>query len=123
LLRVFLTVQAVDVFLQAVLAGRFLSGDFGMLATHRSNGVFAGGWGLAQIVAAALAWRVSRLPGRIAAVVAALGAAIALQIYLGFNRVLGIHIPLGVAIIAVSGGLARWMWTHRPGGQPTGTHG
>jgi H+/Cl- antiporter ClcA len=120
LLRVFLTAQATDAFLQPVLEGRFLSGDFAMLAAHRTNGTYVGVLSLSQILAAVLAWRVSRVPGAIVAAVVALGAATGLQIYLGFNRVLGIHVPLGVAIVGVSGWLAVWMWTHRPGGQPTG---
>lgn len=119
LLRAFLTAQATDVLLQPVFAGRFLSGDFAMLAAHRTNATYVGVLSVGQILVAFLARRVSRLPGAIVTMVVALGAATALQIYLGFSRVLGIHVPLGVAIVGVSGWLAGWMWTHHPAGQPT----
>jgi hypothetical protein len=114
-LRAFVTLQALDAFLQPVLEGRFLSGDFAMLALHRTNGTYVGVLSVSQIVVALVAWRVSKLPGRVLAVVIALGAAAGLQIFLGFTRSLGIHVPLGVLIIGCSGGLAFWIWTHRPG--------
>jgi hypothetical protein len=118
LLRVFLTAQTIDAFLQPVFEGRFLAGDFAMLAVHRTNGTYVGVLAISQIVVAIVAWRVSRVPGAVVAAVVALGVAAGLQIYLGFNRILGIHVPLGVAIIVVSGWLVVWIWTHRPGGQP-----
>lgn len=114
LLRAFLTVQATDVFLQPVFEGRFLSGDFGMLAAHRTNATFVGVLAISQVPVAILARRVSRLPGAIVTALIALAVATALQIALGFTRILGIHVPLGVAIVGVSGGLAVWAWTHRP---------
>src|SRR5437879_1836345 len=40
LLRVTSVLLAVDAFLQPVLAGRFLSGDFGMLAAHEHNATY-----------------------------------------------------------------------------------
>jgi hypothetical protein len=118
LLRAFLTVQATEAFLQPVFEGRFLSGDFAMLAAHRTNATYVGVLAIIQIVVAIVAWRVSLIPGAIVAGVVALAAATTLEIYLGFNRVLGVHVPLGVAIIGVSGWLAVWMWTHRPLGRP-----
>jgi hypothetical protein len=113
-LRFWVTAQAVDAFLQPVFEGRFLSGDFGMLAMHRTNGTYVGVVSVSQVVVAVAAWWVSRVPMKVVLTVVALGAAAGLQIYLGFSRDLGLHIPLGVAIIAVSGGLAVWMWTNRP---------
>jgi hypothetical protein len=115
LLRVYATVQAVDAILQPVFEGRFLSGDYAMLAAHSSNGIAVGVLSISQIAVAVVAWRVSRLPSRIVVAMAALGAATALQIALGFSRNLGVHIPLGVAIIAGSARLAAWTWTHGPG--------
>ena len=113
-LRLSLTVQAVDAFLQPVFEGRFLSGDFAMLATHRTNGTYVGVVSVSQVVLAIVAWWVSRVPMKVVLTIVALGATAGLQIYLGFHRDLGLHIPLGVALIGVSGWLAVWMWTHRP---------
>ena len=114
-LRVWCTLQAVDAFLQPVFEGRFLSGDFSMLQAHSTNGIIVGAVSITQVAVAVVAWRVSRLPGRVVAAFAAIGVAVPVQIALGFSRNLGIHIPLGVAIIAISARLAAWMWTHRPG--------
>lgn len=119
LFRVTLCVQALDSLAQAVLAGRFLSGDFAMLAVHEFNatrGVVIVAF--AQIVVAVLAWRRSGGPGSLVVLVVLLGLATVGQIVLGFTRVLGLHIPLGVAIIATAGWLAVWVCTHRPTDRP-----
>jgi len=117
-LRIWCTLQAVDVFLQPVFEGRFLSGDYSMLQAHATNAIIVGAVTITQVAVAILAWRVSRLPGRVVAAFAALALAVPIQITLGFSRILGIHVPLGVAIIAVSARLTAWMWTHRPGDAP-----
>lgn len=109
--RILTTVLAVDAYLQAVLAGRFLSGDFGMLLGHRMNATL----GVAilsflLVVVSIVAWRTKQVPGRAVAYSTALSGAIVLQIIMGFDRVLGVHIPLGVAIIALSTVMAVWAW-------------
>jgi hypothetical protein len=109
--RILTTVLAVDAYLQAVLAGRFLSGDFGMLYAHRVNAT--DGVAILSFVLVAVsvvAWRTRVVPGRVVVYATALSGAIALQILMGFDRVLGVHIPLGVAIIALSTTLAVWAW-------------
>jgi hypothetical protein len=116
LLRLLVTVQALDAFLQAVFEGRFLAGDFAMLGLHRTNGTLVGGASMGVLVASVVAWRVARVPGRIVLGLALLGPLAGLQIFLGFRRTLGIHVPLGVAIIALSGWLGVWLWTHHPAG-------
>ena len=121
LLRGFVTVLALDAFLQAVFAGRFLSGDYGMLALHRDNATYVGLLGLVQIVVAILAWRLSRVPGRVVAAAIVVALLVVVQIAIGFARFMGIHVPLGVAIVAGYGWLTGWLWTHRPGPPvPTG---
>ncbi|GAB3886727.1 hypothetical protein GCM10029964_051490 [Kibdelosporangium lantanae] len=109
--RILATVLAVDTYLQAVLAGQFLSGDFGMLIGHRDNGRF----GVAilsflLVVVSIVAWRRKLVPGRIVGYATALSGAIVLQIVVGFDRDLGVHIPLGVAIIALSTIMAVRVW-------------
>jgi hypothetical protein len=109
--RILPTVLAVDAYLQAVLAGRFLSGDFGMLLGHRFNGTL----GVAilsflLVVVSIVAWRTELVPGHAVAYATALSGAIVLQIIMGFDRNLGVHIPLGVAVIALSTIMAVWAW-------------
>lgn len=119
LLRVTSVLLAVDAFLQPVLAGRFLSGDFGMLAAHEHNatyGVFI--LAITQIVVTTLAWRLSRGPGWLVVVATVLAGAVLLQIIMGFDRVLGVHIPLGVAIIGTIGWLAVWVCSRQPHDRP-----
>jgi hypothetical protein len=109
--RVLTTVLAVDAYLQAVLAGRFLSGDFGMLYAHRINGVDGVAiLSFVLIVVSVVAWRTELVPGRVVGYATALSGAVVLQILMGFDRVLGVHIPLGVAIIALSTVMAVWAW-------------
>lgn len=119
LLRLVVTAQTIDAFLQPVFEGRFLSGDFAMLSLHRTNGTFVGALSMTAMVVALVAWRLAGVPGRVVAGVVVLGPLAGLQIFLGFSRVLGIHVPLGVALIALSGWLVVWLWTHHPGtGKP-----
>ncbi len=113
-LRALITVHALDAFTQAILAGRFLSGDFAMLKTHLDNANFGvSSISSLQIIAAVLYWRPGG--GRSWPLFAslALTGVEAVQILLGVNRILGVHIPLGVLIILSTAALAVWAW--RPG--------
>lgn len=119
LLRVTLCLLAVDVLAQAVLAGRFLSGDFASLTAHEFNGAkIAGSLSFALIVVAIVAWRAGGGPGWLVPVSVVLSAAVVGQIVLGFTHVLGVHIPLGVTIIGLTGWLAVWVCTHEPSDRP-----
>jgi hypothetical protein len=114
LVRVVVVLLAVDLFLEAVFAGRFLSGDFGMLGAHKHNanfGVFT--LAVLQIVAAGLARR-----RWLVVVASAVGVAVVVQMLMGFTRVLGVHVPLGVAVVAIMGWLALWVCTHQPDDKP-----
>jgi hypothetical protein len=108
--RVTMSVAAVMLADQAVFAGQFLSGTFGALHTHRENATYSG----IAVLAAAGAAVLIRWPGRgpLWPALAALGlfGLIALQIVLGFARLLTVHIPLGVAIIGLAAGLTAWSW-------------
>lgn len=104
------TVAAVMLFDQAVFAGQFLDGTYGSLETHRENATYAGLAVLAALASAILL----RWPGRgpwwpIPAFVGIFGL-IAVQIMLGFARTIWLHVPLGVATIGLSAGLALWAW-------------
>jgi hypothetical protein len=118
--RVVVSAAGVLLFNQAVFAGQFLSGTFGALHTHRENATAAG----IVVLAAALAAVPIRWPGRGPSwpVFACLGlfGLVALQMRLGFARVLTVHVPLGVTIIALAALLVIWAWRphHRPA-EPT----
>jgi hypothetical protein len=117
--RIGISVAALLLFNQAVFAGQFLSGTFGSLQTHRENATYAG---ISVLVTGACAVLL-RWPGRgpLWPSLACLGlfGLIALQIALGFARMLTIHIPLGVSIISLAMGLTIWAWRYRPNRPPT----
>ncbi|TMR96609.1 hypothetical protein [Nonomuraea basaltis] len=105
-----MSVATVLLFDQAVFAGQFLSGTFGALHTHRENATYAG---IAVLIAGGTAILL-RWPGRgpLWPALACLGlfGLIALQIVLGFARMLTVHIPLGSAIILLAVLLAVQAW-------------
>lgn len=108
--RVFVTALTVDAYLQAVLAGRFLSGDFGMLLAHRLNADGVAILSFVIVAVAILAWRTGRARGVLVLFTAALSAAVVGQIAAGYKRILGVHVPLGVAVIVLSTVLTVWAW-------------
>lgn len=104
------TLAAVMLFDQAIFAGQFLAGTYDALLVHRENATFAG----ISVVVSAIGAVLLRWPGRgpwwpIAACLGLFGL-IALQIVVGFARILALHVPLGVAIVVLSAALAVWAW-------------
>ena len=102
--------QAALVFAQAVLAGHLLSGSAVARTVHQELGTEGLTWiALIQIVLAVLAWRPGRGPAWLIAVTAATFSAVVVQIGVGFAGRVSIHVPLGVAILAVNLALALWL--------------
>lgn len=114
--RVVVTTATVLLVDQPVFAGQFLSGTFTALQTHRDNATTAG----LAVLAAALAAIPIRWPGRgpLWPALASLGlfGLVALQIAVGFARLLTVHVPLGVSIITLAVLLTVWAW--RPHTRP-----
>ncbi len=108
--RLVITLHAAAAFTQAILAGRFLSGDYDMLRAHFINSQVVGAFGIAQVVVAVLYWRLGGGSGRPAIAAAALLALEPLQIAAGIKRIIGIHVPLAVLIIVGSVLFAVWAW-------------
>lgn len=108
--RVIATAYALLIGTQPVWIGMFLQGDFDKLAVHRGVGgaSIAATWLLTA--AAVLLWR----PGRVAwwpmVACLGLGAVVITQFVLGATRFIGLHIPLGVTIVALAVSLAIWSW-------------
>ncbi|ASO21248.1 hypothetical protein FHR81_002218 [Actinoalloteichus hoggarensis] len=101
---------AVTLFLQAVLAGQFLSGTFGSLQRHQDGAALAD----MLLITAFLVAIPARWPGRgprwpLVASLGLLGLTGA-QNVAGFERLLTVHIPLGVAIILLAVLLAVRSW-------------
>jgi hypothetical protein len=110
LLRTVVTLHLADLFAQPVLAGRFMSGDYQLLGVHRDNGVSVAVIGFVQLAAALLYWRPGGGPRWPVLVSLGLSLAEPLQIYLGFNRIIGIHVPLGVTIVATAAVFTVLVW-------------
>lgn len=121
LLRIGVSIQAAATFLQPVFAGRFLAGDYGSLAAHRAGANIVLELSFAQLVTVLLAWRFGRAPASLILAVCAITVAVVIQVHAGFARNLGLHIPLGVLVVGVTGWLLAWVWRHnasRPGNTP-----
>jgi hypothetical protein len=103
LLRALLLVHAVMVVAQPVTAGSYLSGNFDALDRHGTNGslllLATAGWGLATI-AHAVGGRGAGWPLLLAVPVMFMAEGI--QIGMGHQRNLAVHIPLGVFIVVAA---------------------
>lgn len=111
--RLTATVTAVLLFDQAVFAGQFLDGSYDALRVHRENATYAGIGVLVSAVAAVLVRWPGRGPWWPAAASLAIFGLVALQITLGFDRVVSVHVPLGVATILAGAALAVGAWRGR----------
>lgn len=110
LFRAVVTCEAALALGQAVLAGSFLSGHYQALDLHALNATATGLTAVAQIVAALLLWRLGGGPSWPFLAGIALFGAEAGQIAMGYARVLAVHVPLGVAIIACTFLMLVWAW-------------
>jgi hypothetical protein len=108
LLRAALTVEALTAVAQPLLAGRYLSGDFDALLVHAANAGLVLFANMAAFAAAVLYWLAGRGTGWPALTLAGLFVTVIAQIAVGALRLLAIHIPLGVAIVAAAIALAVW---------------
>jgi hypothetical protein len=107
-LRVVLVLHALGVFMQATLAGRFLSGEDASVKIHEVTGWVIAVICLIQIVLAVV---VKEIPlwFVIASVAVFLGEG--LQVGTGYGRFLNVHIPLSILITAAV--IWQILWTLR----------
>ncbi len=112
-LRVCATLAATLICLQPVFAGQFLAGTYEALRVHRENATVAGIAVAVTALSAVPLWRPGRGPWWPIVAFLGLFALIGLQIALGFQRAVAIHVPLGLAIVALAVRLAIWTWQVR----------
>jgi hypothetical protein len=105
-LHVVLWLLAVLVFAQAVFAGLFLDRNAAWRDWHATNGMLLLPLlALVEVVLAVLVWRPGGGPGWIALASVGLLLAIFIQIAIGQTSQLAVHVPLGVAILGLTGAL------------------
>jgi hypothetical protein len=104
-LHLLLRLLAVLVFAQAVFAGLFLDGNAAWRQWHAVNGMLLIPLlALLAVVLAVLVWR-SGGPGWVALASLALLLAIVVQNAMGQSGQVAVHVPLGVAILGLTGAL------------------
>ena len=109
LLRLLASVQAVLALTQALSIGQYLDGRYGLLRVHQ---VAAGLLILSGMLLAVAALGYVLSGGRVWVISSALlFLAEGVQTGLGYRRSLGVHVPLGVAIVALAVAVAVWSWT------------
>ena len=108
--RVLTTVSAILLFDQAIFAGQFLAGDYDAVRIHGDNASLAGIAVFLTTVSAGLLRWPGRGPWWPLAAYGLLCLLVVAQIVMGYRRVIGVHVPLGVAMIALAVGLCVWAW-------------
>ena len=108
--RVLITMAAAVLFNQSLQAGEFMSGRYEFLEFHRLGAMVAEFLVLLAASAAGVARYRGRYPLWPAGVTGLLFVVIQLQQWAGEERVLSVHVPLGVSIIVTAIGLTVWAW-------------
>jgi len=108
-LRIAVTVHAATIFLQPVLAGRYLAGDFDILTLHAINAAVVVLTGLV-LVPIAIVVRRRGGPRWLPWLCLGLFVGELLQTAIGYAQLVGLHVPLGVALVAVVLVLLTSVW-------------
>jgi hypothetical protein len=96
--------------IQPVLAGVYLGGDADAVRLHSFNAIVVTGLDVLQLICAIVfTWKGH---GRSWPIYTSLGIALAVevQVGVGFERIMAIHVPLGVTIIALQVLLTVWLF-------------
>ena len=104
------TLYALAAVAQPFLAGLFLSGSFSALKAHEVTGQAVGGLGALTLVCAILLWRLRGASRAVVGMSAGVLVAVVLELFLGYQRSLALHVPLGVGIVAGVVRLALLSW-------------
>lgn len=98
---------------QPVLAGLYLSGEFGALGTHESNAAVILGLSVVQLIATLVHCLAGRGPIWPTALSLALVIGETAQWAVGYDHALHIHLPLGVSVVTTQ--LIFTVWAFRSG--------
>ncbi len=109
-LRIAAAVTTAMLWTQPLLVGLFLGGEFDRLAAHATVGGIVVLAVFIQFLLSIPAWRPGGIPGWVPAVCAAMVAGAGVQIAAGYQRNLGLHVPLGVALAATGTAVAIAAW-------------
>lgn len=110
LLRTVTTLFLLAVLAQPVLAGLYLSGEWDALGLHSANSNLLDMLSLVLLVVGLVYWLGGRGRGRFAVATTLLFLATWTQSVFGHARLLGLHIPLGVALVTATVLFAIWVW-------------
>lgn len=114
MLRIGFGIQAAMAVSQPILAGSYLSGNLDAISVHSAIGGSLAPVAFLVLVLAV----VHRWPGGgptwPASVMAVLLILVVVQANAGYSRTLGLHIPLGVAIVGSTVALFAWSVLARP---------
>ncbi|NUK83568.1 hypothetical protein [Streptomyces lunaelactis] len=114
-LRCLITVFLLLTLVQPVLAGMFITGDVDLLDLHEINALTIGFLSWLLVINTVLLWRPGRGPAWPIGLAVVLAVLVQTQTGTGFSRSLGVHIPLGVALVAVATALTYWAFAYRGG--------
>ncbi len=106
--RLVCLVVLLQVFLQAALAGGFITGDVDLLGLHSANAVLLVLTTAALLPATVLLVRPGGGPWWPIVFSIVLWWLVAAQVGFGFARQVGLHIPLGVAIMSLISVFTGW---------------
>lgn len=115
LVRLVFTGYAVLAAGQPVLAGSYLSGNVDAIGDHGRNGGLLMAVAMLAFLVALAHWLGGRGPAWPVAAVVVLFLLQGVQIGLGYEKTLAVHIPLGVTIVGLLVAMAVWAWTPRVG--------
>jgi hypothetical protein len=112
-LRAVSVLVLVQVLLQAALAGGFITGQVSLLGLHSANGILLFLTSGLLVVVAVLLVRPGRGPWWPIVLTTALWFLIAVQAGIGFARLVGLHIPIGVALMGLISAFTWWTCAYR----------
>ena len=109
--RAAVTIHVVLLLTQPILIGLFLSGgDRSKLHAHEIGGSAVWATGFLLVIAAILAWRIAHWSARVVIWCLALFVGETFQLMMGYDRHLGIHVPLGVLLAVMASFLYTWAY-------------
>jgi hypothetical protein len=109
--RAIVTVHVVLLLTQPILIGLFLSGgDRAKLQAHEIGGSAVGATGLMLVITSIVVWRIARWQARVVIWCLVLFVAETFQLVMGYDRHLGIHVPLGVLLTVMASFLYAWAY-------------